>query len=372
MSLEAQQNVPIFSLPSEITESVILFLVDNPFSIASFAQTCRYHRSLIYQSADEHLWRNLFLTLYDDPRSVNHLVRDAVERVDWAEEFRKRAWACSSFKSREHVENALRTVLSIVTTAAPHPAQHTVVGPASSALTPRETLIKAHHRAPDFGPHSFDSIEPIKSMLVYRDFVQQGIPADYLHQVYSEPVLPQDCPDTFEIFKYIAYNGLHIRPSDDSSSSTTETESLPLSDDISELQKRILRVSKRHVYNMLYPVRARMYGPFRRRVSQGSRRSCDYEPDWLHLACARLVATELLYVQFNGRPHRKGEFPVQKPTALRGGRWIPMDPDVPRAISLKGATAERDWAGVTGLWRYVICCSVYFELVVIGTSVGDL
>lgn len=60
----------ITSLPSELVEDVLVSCAANrhPVSIAALAQTCRQFRTLIYDTADSHLWRSLFLTTFDDPR----------------------------------------------------------------------------------------------------------------------------------------------------------------------------------------------------------------------------------------------------------------------------------------------------------------
>ena len=59
----------LLALPSEILEIVVVSCAsEHPQSIAALALTCRRLRTLIYDTTDSHLWRNLFLTTFDDPR----------------------------------------------------------------------------------------------------------------------------------------------------------------------------------------------------------------------------------------------------------------------------------------------------------------
>ena len=58
------------SLPSELLEHVALSCAacGHPQSVGALAQTCRYLRDLFIYTADHHLWRSIFLTMFDDPR----------------------------------------------------------------------------------------------------------------------------------------------------------------------------------------------------------------------------------------------------------------------------------------------------------------
>jgi hypothetical protein len=58
------------SLPPEIIEEIIIFstLLGDPRAPSSFARTCSIFRALVYHQRHKHLWRELFLVLFDDPR----------------------------------------------------------------------------------------------------------------------------------------------------------------------------------------------------------------------------------------------------------------------------------------------------------------
>ena len=64
------------SLPSELIEEIIIVsaLLGDVRAPSTLAQTCRAFRTLIYHQAHKHLWREMFLVLYDDPRP-SHEVR---------------------------------------------------------------------------------------------------------------------------------------------------------------------------------------------------------------------------------------------------------------------------------------------------------
>ncbi|KAL0947907.1 hypothetical protein HGRIS_010542 [Hohenbuehelia grisea] len=59
-------------LPSEIIEHILVFaaLDSSPSSIACLAATCKYLNALIYHTPDQHLWRSVFLAVFDDPRPL--------------------------------------------------------------------------------------------------------------------------------------------------------------------------------------------------------------------------------------------------------------------------------------------------------------
>ncbi|EJD04228.1 uncharacterized protein FOMMEDRAFT_121835 [Fomitiporia mediterranea MF3/22] len=59
--------ISILDIPQELTEHALVHA--EPRDVASFAQTCRKARSLVYEQHDQHLWRRLFLEQpFDDPR----------------------------------------------------------------------------------------------------------------------------------------------------------------------------------------------------------------------------------------------------------------------------------------------------------------
>ena len=62
----------ILTLPPELIEQILILaaLYGFPSAIAQFGCTCSYFHQLVYRSTDNHLWREVFLTTFDDPRLV--------------------------------------------------------------------------------------------------------------------------------------------------------------------------------------------------------------------------------------------------------------------------------------------------------------
>lgn len=64
----------VFStLPGELVEEILIACAANndAASVAAVAATSRRLYSIIYDAMDRHLWRSLFLTLFDDPRGLD-------------------------------------------------------------------------------------------------------------------------------------------------------------------------------------------------------------------------------------------------------------------------------------------------------------
>ena len=150
-----QHNQPesrFLSLPSELIEHTLVSasILGLPEAIAATAQTCRDMRTLVYGASDQHLWREIYLGAFDDPRPgfrIDRQVsapspsqsRPSLDDIDfdWGAEFRQRVWAANYFaRSAEKIAsdllhnsmqtltlnaNALEALLSAIYTAAPFP-----------------------------------------------------------------------------------------------------------------------------------------------------------------------------------------------------------------------------------------------------------
>ena len=92
---------PIVAVPSEILQQTLTHC--HPRDVASFSQTCRYARDVIYSPDQRYLWRELFLSLFEDPRlSVSSSL--SLETGDSSSSFPSRFDWRTELQRRVHVE----------------------------------------------------------------------------------------------------------------------------------------------------------------------------------------------------------------------------------------------------------------------------
>jgi len=65
----------LLTIPMEIIEYILTLLAADgePLAIAALATTCRLLYKMVYESSDSHLWREIFLTTFDDPRPARRI-----------------------------------------------------------------------------------------------------------------------------------------------------------------------------------------------------------------------------------------------------------------------------------------------------------
>lgn len=105
-------NTQVFQIPLEITEHALTFL--HPRDVASFSQTCQSARTVVYHNPDQFLWRELFLSYFDDPRrcqghSISYNWKNQVQRRVKAELI---ALRCTS--PENETAFALETFISVI------------------------------------------------------------------------------------------------------------------------------------------------------------------------------------------------------------------------------------------------------------------
>ncbi|KAJ3746437.1 hypothetical protein DFH05DRAFT_945388 [Lentinula detonsa] len=133
----------ILSLPLEVTEQILVACAFSPETIASFSRTCRLYHELIYGGTDNHLWREIYLTTFDDPRpKLNMLKRPIVPyhaeeaNFDWRIEFQLRFRAeklCRGSTVDSRGLSSKLNVLSSTATSVPPHVPETMEYPATSA-----------------------------------------------------------------------------------------------------------------------------------------------------------------------------------------------------------------------------------------------
>ncbi|KAH9167222.1 hypothetical protein EDB89DRAFT_1856688 [Lactarius sanguifluus] len=143
------------SLPFELIEEIIVItaLLGDTRAAATLSQTCRSFRALVYHQFSKHLWREMFLVVFDNPfpaRDVRTHGRAPLPHLNlgerkclsedvfpWEGEYKRRIWTESFILRRTRpprdtsssdlpssdaeVHSALQTLLRIISTAAPLP-----------------------------------------------------------------------------------------------------------------------------------------------------------------------------------------------------------------------------------------------------------
>ncbi|KAH7930565.1 hypothetical protein BV22DRAFT_1054743 [Leucogyrophana mollusca] len=120
----AALNMGVLPIPPEITERALTLC--HPRDVASFSRTCRRARTLVYNSPDQYLWRQLFLLYpFDHIRNSSHWQYEyhAESHFDWAKELQRRIQAeliaLSTHPRNEDLMVALETFVSVVRNASP-------------------------------------------------------------------------------------------------------------------------------------------------------------------------------------------------------------------------------------------------------------
>lgn len=114
-------NVDFWSVPTEVAQQALALC--HPRDVASFTQTCRAAWSLVHDSTDQYLWRQLFLLFpFDDPRNTSQGFRKDTH-FDWKIELQHRVHAeiiaRSALSSPEDLAVALDILLGVVRSASP-------------------------------------------------------------------------------------------------------------------------------------------------------------------------------------------------------------------------------------------------------------
>lgn len=135
----------IADLPAELIEAVLVMAAasGNPNSIAALSQTSKLFYRLIYCCPDQHLWREIFLTTFDDPRpALNHMstmsgghpnlelnwTQEYIDRISAARYIRRPVQTMAPVSSQSEVLripaslSVVKALLSVITTSLPFPS----------------------------------------------------------------------------------------------------------------------------------------------------------------------------------------------------------------------------------------------------------
>lgn len=353
------QTAPITTIPQEVAEAIVLALADSPLSVSAVAKTCLWFNTLIYQATDDHLWRELFLALYDDPRDPRSVgIPTAItSSFCWRTAYQQRAWVSRRLqalnegsKSKQPSptapflthDHSFAIILSIFDTALP--IRSTILPGISPVphyfrdAQPLHPLIVAHQETPklpsaDKLTHCTQSknIQEL-SKISLRGF--QRLLEEY-DLVDRRSVLEwRSVQRVQDACKYITTCGWP--------SSLRRRPAGPVNEEERLIPRFLPLFTSAHkkVFNMNYLTLQGTRGPF---IPLNTSRTTDLKPDWIHLAAVRLITQEAIttYLSIDHHPLFGGG------NYLRRGAWVPP-------YSCDGTTHdryERDWAGVEGVWR---------------------
>ncbi|KAG5650864.1 hypothetical protein H0H81_010724 [Sphagnurus paluster] len=291
----------IFAIPPELLEEslVITAALGFPSAIAAFGRTCWQFHRLVYCSADHHLWREIFLTTFDDPRTILRCLRDATSTghtstgnrshdmdisIDWGLEFMERMEAAKLF--RKHTQpttgtgvfssikegivpdftKALKTILRILETASPFPPHHT-----SSDSLPNFPPIMTVHPGEPF-PAEFIS----RNTTWLEDLLKCGYPPilvrKYLLASHGQATPLKAFEDTVwghpeegTLFhRLVMQAGFRPTPSSDVSGESSSTPIVTRKTIQGEADQETAahEVARSRVYNLRYLRPERSWGPY--------------------------------------------------------------------------------------------------------------
>ena len=143
----------IGTLPTELVQHVLVFC--GPRDVAAFSQTCQRSRSLVYETEDQFLWRELFLTVpFDDLAESPD--QDPEAPGDWRGELQARIRAetlvtlsYDDMRTGDHdsISNAFTTLTNVLNSTPPDGPNnvHWLTSTAS-----RSFVFSDYHRFPRF------------------------------------------------------------------------------------------------------------------------------------------------------------------------------------------------------------------------------
>ncbi|KAI8976350.1 hypothetical protein BD414DRAFT_524606 [Trametes punicea] len=311
----------VLALPTEVVELILInaAAAGHPESIAAFSRTCRAHWELVYGPSDQHLWREIFLTTFDDPRVTGGGPgwHDAIAQrgthhkdlfVNWGQEYRRRIWAArfirrqtdpgaevwiegrlafvSSLERDQGNTRALDALISVIDTAAPCQPRFPNASVAVASSYPTFPPLPQAMGGPSngivpVGPfddtgRAFGQALSARNMAWLQSVLERGYPpavtVRFSGEKWEGGIAGQYLDE--EDFRQIQSAGHLIActgfipvphredptapPADD-----TPADHLPPLDMSEEKQrKRARRLARMRVYNMRYLARERHWGPY--------------------------------------------------------------------------------------------------------------
>lgn len=384
-SYNQPQTAAIASLlPTEVLDIILVWLSQtSPEGIAALAQTCRILRTHIYRPPDQHLWREIFLVKYDDPRECSRFMKEPILTVDWAREYQERVYGTRLFRKSytekelplvhlEGMGRILSAVLSIFHLSRPYTrppsSSKGCETEATSARTEPKlpsftTTFRSMPMYPTLLPSSSQSTyQESKSLHEFLDATSHGVPEIIWTRIQSKFIDKEwdVTPEAQSFYHIISLLGC-IPIQDVAEEKNASKASSSQSELITDLQEDILCSARKRIYDIYYARAESLYGPFRKAESHYSSpiypaASRYVVPDWAQIASIRLVTSQAYRVEtvtdadalswMDGRDN------------LRSGFWTPgshtsHDKELPSSSS-EAEGQGHDWAGVEGCWRRLV------------------
>lgn len=322
----AQPRDPFTSLPVEITEDVLV--ASEARGVARLSQCSKQLYNIVNRLGDNHIWRSLFLDLFDDPRNSAFAVADSMHEFDWKVEFQRRVKAWNVIRSTE------RNDVWESSMKGPHAGwAHEVIG----AYDVCANIIK------DIAPASTEAetsrnVEWLQSILMSNlDFLWPPLPnEDSYSEEFESSFLTPATDKTISLFLNNSPSRARLR----AHVGVTPSEIAQIPFDNTRL------VARAYVYDLRNYKPETFYGPWR--IDDANPGSIT--ANWVHVSH---LMTVIMGNVDEYRGHL-GNMEIDPPTGLENAR----------AYSAPGwaKRPDGDWAGVAGTWRRIVCFMDYNDL----------
>ncbi|KAI0052789.1 hypothetical protein FA95DRAFT_1553055 [Auriscalpium vulgare] len=245
MAVGGPSSAHLLFLPPEILEEILILttIFGFPTAVSVASQTCRALHDLVYHQFHKHLWREIFIRVFDDPRPARDVARHGadtsagigtshfdkgkgnastsqLDEFPWEEEYKARIWTARFIHhltdTASHIlrpptagelHKVVKTLLHIVSTLAPLPsASLTGISPSSHPHPVFPPLSVATHTQPKL-------ISKSKNIIWLADVLSSGLPEalkNRLSAVEDGRVEIVKVPEVYDglLAKLIAQTGL--------------------------------------------------------------------------------------------------------------------------------------------------------------------
>jgi hypothetical protein len=347
IALELTEHILTFARPKDVGPLLGITLKPRCVSLmliaASFAQTSRAARKVVYEAADDYLWRGLFLAYpFDDPRPVthNHTSHREDLHYPWRERLCARVVAEQGGREKNKTNEFVIPVLGVLDemTAAPAPSHN---------LKWLDTVISSNAHLVPLPNDSGQKLNMDDDFARTPDALARGRLGAWLalsYETLGDAELVQ--LGLFRLFRGI----------DGSESMEVDTRVL--------LLREARRNARARVYDLSYYRRENGYAAMLPRARQpamalepgldeGIADPATLDVDWAHVHAQTVVVGMNVLDQQGGMDtlDQNRLAYIQPPRGLEHLRI--------NSAPITAHADERDWAGVQGQWRRLVCFMDY-------------